>query len=288
MTREPKNDQAVCSAVARFVGEQRHEALVELDRPDQRERRRKAVELVLQSPTRQFVVEHTRIESYPGRIEDGQKFMTLLEPLERVFGARLPDGKYSLIIEAGVARRVRRSDAAQVRLAVALWVLSTAPTLSPHGPGVTGFSVRAQLEGVPFEVTLQRWSAPGESRLLIYRSIPPELERLRKERINVALHKKLGKLAEAKREFSAAESILILESDDIALASHDVIGHAVRAALADHAELPDTIYLVETDRGLGWQLWLMKTGDSVFPDIAFGVGPFDLRKDDTLITDHSF
>ena len=69
------------------------------------------------------------------------------------------------------------------------------------------------------------------------------------ERIAIAVEKKAGKLAAAKRQFAPAESILVLESNDFALANHAVIGDAVRAALAAHAELPDHIYLVETNRG---------------------------------------
>ena len=278
---EPKNEEALCAAVGKFVGERRRETLVELGRPEDTERHRKAVERVFESPTGRFVVEHTRIESYPGQIEDGRKFGALLGPLEQVFTDRLPlpEGKYSLTVAAGAAGLVRERELAEVRMALGIWIANIAPTLQPHRPGVSGHTATARPDGVPFEVRLQRWSAPGSSRLLSYRSIPEDLERLREARVNTALHAKIGKLAAAKREFSATESILILESDDIALANSDAVGQAIRAVRGEHTELPDTIYLVETNRGLGWQLWVMKAGNSVFPDIDSDVGPFEIRDD---------
>jgi hypothetical protein len=62
-----------------------------LDRPDKPDRTRetakrdrtpKTVEMVLESPTGRFVIEHTRIECLPRQIEDGHRFATLLEPIE--------------------------------------------------------------------------------------------------------------------------------------------------------------------------------------------------------------
>jgi len=116
----------------------------------------------------------------------------------------------------------------------------------------------------------------GESRILIKRFAPDDLETKRRERINTALQKKLPKLAAARREFNATESVLVVESDDIALANSSAIADGLRTALQHHQEPPDTIYLVETDRGLAWQLWVMKANGQVFPEIAADHGPFDL------------
>jgi len=111
------------------------------------------------------------------------------------------------------------------------------------------------------------------------RFMAEELDARRRERIAIAVEKKAGKLAAAKRQFAPAESILVLESNDFALANHAVIGDAVRAALAAHAELPDHIYLVETDPGLlPWRLWILKEGAHVYPEMTFSIGPFEFRQ----------
>jgi hypothetical protein len=49
----------------------------------------------------------------------------------------------------------------------------------------------------------------------------------------------------------------------------------LRTALQDHQATPDTIYLIETDRGLAWQLWVMRANGQVFPEIE-NHGPFEL------------
>ena len=86
---------------------------------------------------------------------------------------------------------------------------------------------------------------------------PGDQESARRQRINTALAKKLPKLGAAKAEYNA-ESVLVLESDDIALANAFVIRDAVRLELEQYPDAPDTIYFVETDRGLAWQLWVIR------------------------------
>jgi hypothetical protein len=277
MTTEPKNEDAICAAVVRFIEQARNENLIEVDRPDKRERGRPAVELLLESPTARFVIEHTRIESYPKQIEDGQRFVALLEPIEATLEGRLPEGKYDLIVNVGAAGNVAHRDADRVRATLEEWVLAVAPSLAAHPDPKEDkpWSVTATPDGVPFDVTLQRWARRGESRILIKRFSPDDLEARRQERISTALQKKLPKLDAAKREFNATESVLIIESDDIALANSSAIGDGLRTALRDHQATPDTIYLIETDRGLAWQLWVMKCKGQMFPEVD-DHGPFDL------------
>ena len=106
------------------------------------------------------------------------------------------------------------------------------------------------------------------------RFTPPDLEKQRRQRIETALAKKLPKLAAAKIEHHATESVLVLESDDIALANRDAIGECLREVLRDRADVPDTIYLAETDSGLGCYISVLKKGD-------------DVRKGDRLSTNAS-
>ena len=182
---------------------------------------------------------------------------------------KLPEGKYDLIVPTGSSLRVRAADSEKARAAIRQWVVETAPTLAAYSDDDRNeqrWSVTATPPGISFPVTLQRWSHPGQSRILIKRFRPEALETseveraddagrsdvaasgLRSQRIDTALKKKLGKLANAKREFEATESILVLESDDVALANGSVIGDAIRESLKDHEELPDTIYLPRRNR----------------------------------------
>jgi hypothetical protein len=280
MFKEPKNEEAICAAVGRFLSERLGEELAERDRPDQRDRQNEAVELVLQSSKRSYAMEHTRIESFAGQIKDGQKFLSLLQPVEQTFSGRfLPNGKFDLIMPSGAASGIAKRDFDKTRFAIAKWVFTKAPLLTPFADREDDeqWSITERPDGLDFDLTLQRWRSDGPSRLLSMRFMPPELEEQRKQRIATAIEKKAGKLAAAKSEFDPAESILVLESDDIALANHSVIGDAVRVVLADHTELPDHIYLVETDSGLVWQLWILKEGTQIFPQMTITIGPFALQ-----------
>ena len=70
-------------------------------------------------------------------------------------------------------------------------------------------------------------------------------------------------------------SILILESDDIALANRHVVSQTVNASISARADVPDLILLVETDRGLAWQLWVVKDGNAMYPAVD-EPGPFEV------------
>jgi len=114
---EPKNEEAICAAVLRFINDRRQETFEVASRPDQEDRLRQSVEMVIVSPSgARAVVEHTRIESYPEQIADGKVFAFLLEPLEHALPSFLPEGKYNLTIECGVARKVTPVDEGACRL----------------------------------------------------------------------------------------------------------------------------------------------------------------------------
>jgi hypothetical protein len=108
--------------------------------------------------------------------------------------------------------------------------------------------------------------------VFVARFSPPDLESARHARVDTALERKCPKLAAARREFGAI-SVLILESDDIALANRHTVSATVIDAIERRQDAPAIILLVETDRGLEWQLWIVKDGDSKYPEIK-DPGPF--------------
>jgi len=99
--------------------------------------------------------------------------------------------------------------------------------------------------------------------VFVFRSVPEDLEEMRRERVNIALEAKCPKLADARAD--ASESILVLESNDLALGNYTDIAAAVVAGLTDRTDTPDVVCLVETDAGV--TVWLIKERDSLFPDL---------------------
>ena len=104
-------------------------------------------------------------------------------------------------------------------------------------------------------------------RVFVARFSPPDLEKARRTRVDTALERKCPKLAVAKQTFGAV-SVLVLESDDIALANRHGISQTVVDAIQARPDVPDMILLAETDRGLRWQLWLVKDGNHIYPQLT--------------------
>jgi hypothetical protein len=248
--------------------------------PDVTERERPAVEIVARTPTAFFVVEHTRIESFPEQIADGKRFSDLLDVLETVLPPLLPPGSYDVIVQVGATRVVAAPDFGRVRAAIGAWIVATAPKLK-LGPQDDDWdddrpwSITDRPRSVPFEVTLQR--APPDDKVVLHvmRFTPEKLEEGRGVRVGTALARKCPKLAAARQEYEAT-SILVLESDDIALANRAVIADVVRDGLAERTDVPDSVYLVETDRGLSWQLWVLRDQGRDLEDDDELFGPFEL------------
>jgi hypothetical protein len=254
---EPRNEEHVCHAVVRLIAQRDGGPAIVTDRPDKTERQRQAVEMLFESPTARYAMEHTRIESFPGQIVDGVMFSRLLEPLEKELTGRLP-GRYSLTVGVGATDGIRASDQQRIRELVKRWIMSKAESLDTRGAGSV---VTEQPPGVPFAITLLRSSLPG-SRMVISRSWPDALEEQRLKRVQTALARKCPKLAEYKAE--NRQTVLVLESDDIGLGCHGAIREAVAKAVVSRDDVPDRIFLAETETR-PWFVWALKEGADVYP-----------------------
>lgn len=253
---EPKNEVELCERVIAMVAARLGAELKITEHPDRDERNEEAVEMVCTSASGQsFAIEHTRIESFGGQIGDGYAFSGLLEPLEAELEGRLP-GRFSLTVAVGAAAGVKGAEYPKIRELVKEWVLAQADGLKD------GSAVTAAPPRVPFPVTLSRRHSDA-SVLLISRFAPDDLETKRQTRVQQAIDRKYRKLAREKAK--GRESILILESNDIALGNSGVVGDAVAKALATCPEPPDRVYLVETD-GRPWYLYRLKEGADIYPN----------------------
>lgn len=265
-----QHEQDVCNAVLRLMSHRKKGTVVLQERPEEIERKRKAVELQFKIEGTEYVLEHTRIESFPEQILDDRQWWELLEPLEKTLNGQMPTpGHYWLGAAVRAVKGARNPEVIRSRLLS--WIKEQASRLEIGSPGTSPrHLVRASLEGVPFEVTLYRW--PGlDGRFMLVRSSPKDLEELRKKRIRAAFDAKCPKLSEAKGRDRV--SVLVLESNDLALANSAVIGEAAAEELSlRNEEVPDEVYLVETELEQQWVVWVLKEGALQFPHVP-GDGP---------------
>ena len=89
----------------------------------------------------------------------------------------------------------------------------------------------------------------------VVRIIGDDIESNRADRLRRALSDKCPKLLECKAEY--ARTVLVFESDDIALTNHHLVAEALASVLPERTDIPDEIYLVESDTNT-WYTWLFK------------------------------
>ena len=118
------------------------------------------------------------------------------------------------------------------------------------------------LIGSRYEVRLHKRHSK-ESRILFGRWIEGLPDEGRSVRISRALDRKIPKLRAAAKEY-ALPSVLILESNDMALSNVFEVGQAFKTAIGGRNEAPDLVLLVESE-GVPFYGWLMKDRDVVLP-----------------------
>lgn len=272
VSKEPKNEQALCKAVIHLIGERRGESITKTESVDTVIRTRPAVEWRFETPTVRFALEHTRIESFPNQIVKGKQFAQLLEPLETDLAGRLP-GAFFLIADVGAAT-APIAQHVQIRNALTTWIMAHADSLdAEEDAGPSGnCDLTAGPPGVPFEVTLHRDASYG-SELFIMQRLQSDVRTLRRDRIREALNRKCPKLLE--EQVTGRMSVLILESDDIALANRRAIAEAVVAELSARSDVPDLVLWARTSTH-PWKAWFIKDGSLMPPRIEKD-GPFILE-----------
>lgn len=149
------------------------------------------------------------------------------------------------MVRVGATRQIRKADHEAIRTHLSTWLANIMIRWDQsRGDEAEPRRTVDAPAGVPFEVTLVRWHRK-DSTLLIARGVPDDLEEQRAARVAEALRRKAPKLAAEKAK--GRSTVLVLESNDIALGNADVIADALTTALAACAEPPDNIYLVETE-----------------------------------------
>lgn len=231
--------------------------------PDEIERQAPAVDLLVRGKHGEMVIEHTIVESFSKRIFDDHLFALLATELERLLFNELPmPGDYRVVFPPGQLQHEHTLSV--IAQEAAAWAKKVAPSLELGDPMTSPAHIaEGVLPSSGVHVRLERW--PGrDGQVLAYRSIPGDFVERRRERIGAALDKKLPKLAAAAA--SKRRSLLVLESDDLALGSYGDIAAATVYELVQRTDVPDVICLVETE--LGADVWLIKEFSELFPDLS--------------------
>lgn len=276
----PTNEGKACDAVLRVMERKSGNFRSDVRFPE-RDKIGPPIELECHLGDRKLAVEHTVVEAFEGQIGSAVQFSRLLGSIEQDLSGQLPSpGVYYLNFPISPHVGIRTSDHTAIRAAIAHWVVEKANDLHASHPDRLDRSteprghrgvVRGQPASVPFELTLVRevhWggSIRHDGRLFVARTAPEDLESGRNRRILAALNKKCPKLLACRSH--GCETVLIFESDDVALTNHIVIAEALETSSQGRNDLPDEVYFVSTQVE-PWTVWTLKCGSTFLPDDGF-------------------
>ena len=268
-----RNEGRACDAVVKVLERRTGEERTDLSRPDTGDD--PPVELRLKLGSRKYAIEHTQLEAFEGQVATGVSLGQLTSPVTRSLTGVLPaPARYIMCFPIDPSLGVKRAQLKQHVKNLIEWVRENAKQLHRKvherlrsEPILLQRdycdSITDKPQGFPYEITLSCRVIPppfGQKpgTLDAMRWEPDDKEALRKKRLERALSDKSLKLQRCKEE--GARTVLVLESDDIALTSYDLVGAAL-VALAkeptDKSQFPDEIYFVETFTD-PWIVWPMK------------------------------
>lgn len=237
-----------------------------IQQPDIVERNKPACDALAKLGGTKVAIEHTSIDSVRFQRRDDSRFLKLLGPLKNELKGRLPlPGHYCLVIDMNVIPTgVKWKD---IRQLICEWCLKVADKLEIGRPSVAPrHFIRERPKGVPFDLTLYRWSA-RDGQFRVARFSPNDIEGQRVKVLRKAIGSRGLKVAEYRND--GFRTVLILESNDIALGNFYDIGKAFIDAIKvfELMTLPDEVYLVETEVA-PYDIYCLKFNSTLFPDIV--------------------
>jgi hypothetical protein len=250
----------VCAFVREIFEARTGEPITVTHRPELMDRSAPVVEELWESASHRYAVEHTRLESYSGQIENEAKLRQLMLPVREFLAGRLP-GSHVLAVRISETQ-VARIKYAEAHKEIIELALQTAPKLKDDD------TVVLPSAKLPFTVQLHRRHGDG-SHVAVHCLIEGDSEDLRLQRMRRALNDKCPKLVAWASD--GRRSILVLEANDIQLSNSFVAFDAFRQAITERNDQPDIVVFVETD-GSPMYGWIFKEGDRFGDDVPMPSG----------------
>ena len=271
-----RNEGQVCDAVVRCIEKRTGDSRTKFRRPE-KDGAGPPVDFRVPLGAREYAIEHTQIEATADFIRAGKKYKHLLGTLIDELSGTLPGPAfYAVHFPFDTHLGVKEADLARIRRDFMDWIREKAQCLyennrerlkQKHRSPRYLDRIEAEPPGFCYPVSLWVRAAHSASErgALRHARLAPdhtELEALRAKRLRKALSNKCPKLQRCKED--GARTVLVLESNDIALTNHVLVGQCLAALSSDHADLPDEIYLVETDMD-PWTVRCMKFDTECWP-----------------------
>lgn len=205
--------------------------------PDMEERNKRACDAYAEAlAVRPLAIEHTNIETFQQQKQDSARFLKVCGVLETELRDNFPYVVNLIIPTFGIQTG---TDWNGIRDTLREWLLTQVSAL-PFG------HTDHQVDGVPFRITIWKEDRRGRG-FVVSRMVPPGLETNDEltEIVAAALNNKNNQLQRYRA--NGDETILILETDDIALMNHVLLYKAfLQASACIHTPNIDQVWLAET------------------------------------------
>ena len=302
----PNNEGKACDAVVRYLEKNTVETRKNIRHPE-KDGVGPPVDLRLMLGAQEYVIEHTRIESFENQIKTEIKtsdaFRQIYEYITEQISDSLPGPAcYQLNVPVSVRLPGRKKKRDRVKHERVLNNLVTWIRMSVHcmdewdasqpGPIPTTIWGDVCIKGTPLEfgceIELFRWPKATlierKPASIVIRAITQDIDELegpRFKRLQRAYNDKCPKLKRCKDD--GARTVLVLESFDSVYTSIDEIGRHLPALLAERADVPDEIYLVQTDMSLWW-VFPIKRDSGHWPNKGMPIRGQPIYEEDKLPT----
>lgn len=222
--------------------------------PDKAERTQRACDAyaVDTGGAKPLAIEHTRVESFHQQLQDSARFTKVCGALETELNAQFA-GRVTLVIPTfGIQPK---QDWNGIKGKLREWLEANVPTL-PDG------YKEYRIPGVPFAVGIWK-KAGGGGRFSVARSAPPSRDD-NEELSQIVANALKDKNEQLERYISSgAVTILLLETDDIALMNHVLLYKAFfKASKGISARNISQVWMVETIESEDWCQFLCFHGPS--------------------------
>lgn len=274
----PDNEGKVCDAVVRTLEQWKRVGRSDMRHPE-KDGIGPPVDLRMRLADVEYAIEHTRIEGFENQIGTAVIFNRIMRHIRTSIPDPFPGvAYYELQFPADVAFPKGKSRTTKALDGLVEWVRTHEVILRQRNAGriVAGgyapYWANDWVQGIPdgfnCEFRLLHWPIARLIRrkpgTLSFRLIlPDDREGALKARLQRALSRKCPKLQACKK--AGARTVLVLESVDPGVDLFRFRGELLPSLLAECANAPDEIFLVEPGFG-NWEVWLIKRDDDHWPD----------------------
>lgn len=272
----PDNESRVCDAVVRTLEKWTCEKRSDIRHPD-KEGSNPPVDLRVRLGTQDYAIEHTRIQSFPNQIATVNVAKKIILYVQEHIPHPFPSPAY-YELQFPIKMLMPKSRGRKRALGnLVTWIHSNEQILrernsdrilSVHNPYEASDRIQGTPLGFDCYFELLYWPVasliPRQPGTLSYRFIHPiEQERLRLKSLRQTFSKKCPKLQKCKTE--GARTVLVLESSDPGLIRFEFRDSLLPTLLAEFANAPDEIFLVESSSD-HWYVQLLKRDEAHWPN----------------------